>query len=727
MSPPPRAWRGRPDDDPIFPSRRARKRHRGRKRHKRRAGAIVGVLLVIVAIALAAGGLGGAVALRSSCDLKTLRPVEIGANTFVYARDGSLLGPIPAERNREPVPRSQINPWMARATVAIEDRRFYGHGGVDAVGIARALYEDVSAGKVVQGGSTITQQLVRNLYPVSKEQTLKRKLKEACLAVKLSRSWSKQRILTAYLNQVYYGNHAYGIEAAAQTYFSRHASKLTLAQSALLAGLPQAPTTYDPFHRPAVALDRRDEVLRALLSSRKITPERYAKVVADRHLNLKAGRLYTHIREPYFFSYVREQLQREYGSNTVRSGGLRVYTTVDPKMQKAAQEAIRETLPYSTDPAAAVVSIDPATGAIKAMTAVTPGKKGNQFNLASQAQRQPGSTFKPFVLAAAIEQGMNPASTYYTSAPFHCDALPWCIPPWDVTTYDHTYAGSISVETATLKSDNTVYAQLTLDVGPDKVAEMAHRLGVTAALKPVASIGLGSVVISPLDEASAFATFAAGGIYSKPMAITKVVLPGGKVDTDAGWGRPQRKRVISDGVAYEVTRVLEENITSGTGTGANIGRPAGGKTGTTSDHADGWFSGYTPNLETTVWIGYTRGEVPMLNVHGLAVAGANFPATIWHLFMLKATYRLPAIPFPLPSVYPTYGDFTRGHYGYSYAPSTGSYTPSTSSTTATSTARGPAPPPTHVAPPPTTAPVPPPTTEPAPPPTTEPPPPPPTP
>jgi penicillin-binding protein 1A len=727
MSPPPPAWRGRPDDDPIFPSRRARKRHRGRGRHKRRAGAIVVVLLVVIVIALVAGGLGGAVAVRSSCDLKTLRPVEIGANTFVYARDGSLLGSIPAERNREPVSRSQISPWMARATVAIEDRRFYAHGGVDAVGIARALYEDVSAGKVVQGGSTITQQLVRNLYPVSRERTIKRKLKEACLAVKLSRSWSKQRILTAYMNQVYYGNHAYGIEAAAQTYFSVPARRLSLPQAALLAGLPQAPSVFDPFRRPAIALDRRDEVLRALLVMRKITPERYAKVVTNRHLHLKAGRLYTRIREPYFFSYVLEQLRREYGSNTVRSGGLRVYTTVDPRLQKAAQDAIRETLPYSTDPAAAVVSIDPSTGAIKAMTAVTPGKKGNQFNLASQAQRQPGSTFKPFVLAAGIEQGMNPASTYYTSAPFHCNALPWCIPAWDVTTYDHSYSGSISVESATLKSDNTVYAQLTLDVGPDKVAEMAHRLGITAALKPVASIGLGSVVISPLDEASAYATFAAGGIYSKPMAITKVVLPGGKVDTDAGWGKPQRKRVITEGIAYEVTRVLQENIQAGTGTGANIGRPAAGKTGTTSDHADGWFSGYTPTLQTTVWIGYTRGEVPMYNVHGVAVAGGNFPATIWRLFMLKAISRLPAIPFPRPFEYPTYGDFTRGHYGYVYAPSTGGTSSTTSTTTqAPSTGRGPAPPPTtQPAPPPTTAPPPPTTT--APPPSTTTPPPPPTP
>ena len=244
---------------------------------------------------------------------------------------------------------------------------------------------------------------------------------------------------------------------------------------------------------------------------------------------------------------------------------------------------------------------------------------------------------------------------------------------------------------------------------------MAHRLGVTAALTPVASIGLGSDVISPLDEASAYATFAAGGIYSKPMAITKVVLPGGKVDTDAGWGKPQRKRVISDGVAYEVTRVLQENIQSGTGAGANIGRPAAGKTGTTTDHADGWFSGYTPNLQTTVWVGYTRGEIPMLSVHGVAVAGGNFPATIWRLFMLKATFRLPAISFALPTEYPTYGDFTRGHYGYLAAPSTSSTTSTSTTTKGRSTGRAPTPPPSTVAPPPTTAPPPPPpTTEPPP-------------
>ncbi|MDQ5821283.1 MAG: PBP1A family penicillin-binding protein, partial [Actinomycetota bacterium] len=714
-------WRGRPDDEPIVPSRRARKRHRGRARRKRRVGAIATVLLVTAGIALAVGGLGGAVAVRQNCDLASLRPVEIGANTFVYARDGSLLGSIPAERNREPVPRSKISPWMSRATVAIEDRRYYEHGGVDAVGIARALYEDVSAGKVVQGGSTIPQQLVRNLYPVSRERTIQRKLKEACLAVKLSRSWSKQRILTSYMNQVYYGNHAYGIEAAAQTYFSVPARRLTLAQSALIAGLTQAPSTYDPFQRPATALNRRDEVLRALLAMRKITPERYAKVVADRRLHLKAGRLYTRIREPYFFSYVREQLQKEYGAQTVRSGGLRVYTTVDPRMQKAAQAAIRETLPYSTDPAAAVVSIDPSTGAIRAMTAVTPGKKGNQFNLASQAQRQTGSTFKTFVLAAAIEQGMNPSSTYYTSAPFHCDALPWCIPPWDVTTYDHSYSGSISVESATLRSDNTVYAQLTLDVGPDKVAEMANRLGVTASLKPVASIGLGSLEISPLDMASAYATLAAGGIYSKPMAITKVVFPGGKLNEGAQWGNPQRNRVLSDGVAYEVTRILQANIQAGTGVGASIGRPAAGKTGTTSDHADGWFAGYTPNLQTTVWVGYTRGEVPMLNVHGVAVAGGNFPATIWRLFMAKATWRLPALSFALPRNYPVYGDFTRGHYGYSYTPPTYSSSTATTTTRAPSTSEAPPPPPPTEPPPPPTEPPPPPTEPPT---TTSPPPPP---
>jgi len=675
---------------------------------------ILVVVLVIVG-AVIASGVGAVAKFSSDCNLQELKAVEIGQNSFVYAADGSLLGSIPAERNRTPVPLGKVSPWMSKATVAIEDHRFYEHGGVDYEGIARAALKDLSAGHVVQGGSTITQQLVRNLY-ISKERTFKRKIKEACLAIRLSRARSKNWILSQYMNQVYYGNHAYGIEAAAQTYFSRHAKTLTLAQSSLLAGLPQAPSIYDPLHRPGAARARRDEVLRAMLTYGDITQAQYDQAVGQKNLLLRPGRLYTTIREPYFFSYVRDQLIAEYGANTVRSGGLRVYTTINPSLQVAARKAIRDTLYLRTDPAAAVVSINPANGAIRAMTAVTPGRYGNQFNLASQARRQPGSTFKTFVLTAAINEGMNPDTTYYVSAPFHYQPDPYT-PAWDVQTYDHTYSGSISVHSATLASDNTVYAQLTLDVTPEKVAQMAHLLGIRSHLDAVPAMGLGADAISPLEEASAYATLAAGGIYSKPMAITKVVLANGKVDTDAGWGQPDRKRVISDGVAYEVTKILEDNVLQGTGVGAYFGRPAAGKTGTTDNHADAWFSGYTPQLETTVWVGYPQGEIPMEDVHGIAVAGGTFPASIWRLFMEKALANAPELTWQYPRDPVVWRPWTQGQYGsslrptYTYTP-TNTYTPTTSSTTqATTTAAPPPPPPSTtgrtitVAPPPPPPPV----------------------
>ena len=310
--------------------------------------------------AVIASGVGAVAKFRSDCSLQELKAVQIGQNSFVYAANGSLLGSIPAERNRTPVLLWKVSPWMAKATVAIEDHRFYEHGGVDYEGIARAAWKDLRAGHVVQGGSTITQQLVRNLY-ISKERTFKRKIKEACLAIRLSRARSKDWILSQYMNQVYYGNHAYGIEAAAQTYFSRHAKTLTLAQSALLAGLPQAPSVYDPLHRPAAARARRDEVLRAMLTYGDITQAQYDQAVGQKNLLLRPGRLYTQIREPYFFSYVRDQLIAEYGANTVRSGGLRVYTTINPSLQVAARKAIRDTLYLRNDPAAAVSRSTPPT------------------------------------------------------------------------------------------------------------------------------------------------------------------------------------------------------------------------------------------------------------------------------------------------------------------------------------------------------------------------------
>ena len=422
---------GRRDDLDFILAHKARKKKRsGRVRRRQRVG-ILAAGLVVLAVGVAVST-GAGIAFSAGCDLNALQPVEIGQNSFVYADDGSLLGTIPAERNREPVPMSAMTPWLAKATVAIEDRRFYEHGGVDYLGIARAAWTDVTAGKVVQGGSTITQQLVRNLY-TGQERTFNRKVKEACLAIKLSRRWSKTKILNDYLNTVYYGNHAYGVEAAAQTYFSVHAKDLTLLQAALIAGLPQAPSIYDPFHDPQAALQRRDEVLQAMLRAQVITPAAYRQAILSRSLDLKPGNVYTRITQPYFFSYVIDQLEQQYGANTVREGGLQVYTTIDPRLQYLAKKAINDILPNKTDPAAAIVSVEPGTGAIRAMTAVV-RTKGNQFNLVAQSTRQAGSTFKTFVLAAAIEKGIDPDSTYYVSAPFTCTVGPWCSPndPWQV-------------------------------------------------------------------------------------------------------------------------------------------------------------------------------------------------------------------------------------------------------------------------------------------------------
>jgi penicillin-binding protein 1A len=632
----------------------------------------VAAVLIVPVVLLVAAAIGGTAVFGASCSLSSLTPVTVGQNSFVYAWDGSLLGAIPAERNRTPVTRQEMSPWIPRATVAIEDRRFYEHGGIDPVGILRAVVADVRAGRIVQGGSTITQELVRNLY-LSREQTLQRKLVEVCLAIKLSRAWSKSRILTTYMNEVYYGNHAYGIEAAAETYFSIPARKLDLEQSALLAGLPQAPSDYDPFHNPAAAIVRRNEVLRAMLDNADITGAQYAAAAHDTSLHLKPGNAYSRIREPYFFGYVEDLLQQEYGANTVRSGGLKVYTTINPHLQLAARSSIRNVLTSSSDPASAIVAIDPRTGAIRAMTAVTPGRAGNQFNFVTSAHRQPGSTFKPIALTAAVARGMDPFHTYYLSAPFYYAPL-----HWSVQTYDHTYAGVESVASATLQSDNSVFARLAVDVGPENIVAMAGKLGIRTPLKPVPSLVLGSVGVTPLDMASAYATLAAGGIYSKPMAITKVVLPNGKDDTSAGWGKPQRQRVIPDWVASTVTQVLEQNMLYGTGTGAHLaGRTDAGKTGTTDNYADAWFSGYMPFLETTVWIGYPQAEIPMLDVHGIAVSGPTFPASIWHLFMQAAVGKRKDVPFRKPTSTPK---FTPWHGKYEYWG-----TPVTSTSTSTST------------------------------------------
>jgi penicillin-binding protein 1A len=683
--------------------------HRRRRRQRRRRDKVVARRFAIfVTLAVICGSIAAVVAaaftsasgVLNNCDLASLKPVSIGQNSFVYAADGSLLGAIPAERNRQPVTLEGMSQWVTEATVAVEDRRFYEHGGLDYEGIVRAAVKNLESGHVVQGGSTITQQLVRNLY-IGNERSLERKIKEACLARKVEKGRTKNWILTSYLNQVYFGNHAYGVEAAAQTYFSKHAKDLNLVEAALIAGMPQAPSVYDPFQRPNEAVRRRNEVLGAMLSAHYIDRAQHDEAVAS-PLDLKRGHIYTKIREPFFFSYVREELIAKYGANTVRGGGLKVFTTIVPRFQKLAARAIKQTLYYPNDPAAAVVSINPKNGAIRAMTAVTPGKKRTQFNLAAQGRRQAGSAFKPFVLTEAIREGINPDSTRYLSAPFHWQPDPYS-EPWDVSTYGGDYSGPSTITQATLRSDNTVYARLTLDVGPEKVVQVAHKMGIKTKLEPVASVGLGSNSVGVLEMAVAYATIAARGVRSEPMAIRKVVLPNGKVDAGAGWGHPKRKRVLSDGVAYQVAQILKMNIQAGTGTGANPGFVAGGKTGTTEDWGDAWFAGITTNASTVVWVGYPNAKIPMTAVHGIRVAGGTFPATIWRLFMVPAFGKHPPRDWPLPTNPVVWIPF-HGQYQY-FGPPPGSGDDKKKK----KKGKDDGPPPTTTAPPPTTT-EPPPTT-----------------
>ncbi len=715
---------GKNGDRRAFDNRQRRRRRNRRRRDKVQSRRFV--IVTVLALVLTTGGVlvaaafTGAQAFLSSCSLASLKPVSIGENSFVYAADGSLLGSIPAEQNRQPVALDQMSELLAQATVAIEDRRFYSHDGVDYEGIVRAAVKNIQEGEIVQGGSTLTQQLVRNLY-IGREVSWERKTTEACLAIKLEQAtlpklwgatpagltpdelkrWRKDRILETYLNQVYFGAHAYGAEAAAQTYFAKHAADLELAEAALIAGLPQAPSIFDPFQRPEQALARRNDVLRAMRADDYISESAFQAALAQ-PIELKRGQIYTRIKEPFFFGYVRELLIEKYGATLVRSGGLSVYTTINPRFQRIAAKAIKEELDQKGDPASAIVSINPKNGAIRAMTAVAPGAKEIQFNLAAQGRRQSGSSFKTFVLTEAIRQGINPYSTNYLSAPFHWQPDPNS-EPWDVATYSHSYIGAVPIATATLSSDNTVYARLTLDVGPENVVRVAKQMGIKTELLPVASIGLGSNAVSVLEMASAYATLAAGGVRSEPMAIRKVVLADGSVDKRAGWGKPKRKRVMSDGVAYEVTKILQNNITGGTGTGAYYGDPSSaGKTGTTDNSADAWFAGYTPRVSTVVWVGYPNAQIAMSNVHGINVSGGSFPASIWRLFMSRALSGAPQLSWRYPKNPAIWNPTFTGEFAFVGAPPEPKKPKKDKDKSTTDGPTTTGPPPTTTEPPPTT-------------------------
>jgi penicillin-binding protein 1A len=635
--------------------------HRQRKtRRRKRHGAGGKVLLGLGVVAticiigiLSAAGYVLAIA-ATAPDLKELKPDDKGELSVVYAADGTKLGFIQSDIQRRVVPWKDLPVDLRRATVAIEDERFYKHEGVDLNAIVRAGIKNLESGETVQGGSTITQQLVRALYIKDPERNFARKIREAKLASELEEDHSKTWILHNYLNSVPYGTvngrTSIGAEAAAVTFFNKHSKGLELHESALLAGLPQAPSQYNPFRNPTAAIERRNDVLRQMLDNGYITRAEYQDA-ASRKLGLKRGFRYVQRREPYFFDYVQEKLIERYGVGVARRGGLRIHTTINPKMQDLARDAINAYWGDPAGPSSAIVAIDPNTGKIRAMA--SSGTYGERrFNLAAQGHRQPGSAFKTMVLTAAIMKGIDPDSTSYTSKPVALDVGEGA-PPWEVKTFGDSYIGTVNLTRATLSSDNTVYAQLILDVGPESVCKTARLLGITTKLDCYPAEGLGGLTrgVTTLEMANAYATLASGGVRHRATGIEHVVFPDG---TRENWAKPKGRRVMTDGQAYEVTKILEMNVQSGTGTQASYGCPAAGKTGTTDESKDAWFVGYTPKLSTAVWVGYLDAGVAMPGAQG-----GEYAAPVWGAFMQPASNGY-CDDFPLPeeafASSPFYGD-----------------------------------------------------------------------
>jgi len=646
-----------------------RLRRRRRRPHRHVWHKIAIPIVIVVGALVAAGGIGATWTLKqynSGPALSDLKPIKKGSSSAIYAADGSRIGFIRSSTVRQPVDAEQLPQVLKDATVAIEDKNFFEHGALDPEGIARAAWEDIKAGgKPVQGASTITQQLVRNLYIQHPEDTIKRKLIEARLATELFEKHSRNWILTEYLNTSPYGTvegqTAVGAEAAAQTYFSKKAEELNLTEAALIAGLPQAPSEYNPFLDPDAAIKRRGEVLRAMWEQGYITGDEY-RTARTHGLGLDAGHKYTQIKDPFLFDLVQNELIEKYGINTVRNGGLKAYTTIDPDLQAKAEAAVEEScyVCYVGGPAAGLASVNPKTGEIVALASSEGEEDESQFNYAWQAHRQPGSSFKTFVLTTAIKQGIDPASTYYDGTSPITLSLPGG-GYWNVHNAEPS-GGVESLEAATWASTNVVFAQLDLDVGSEAVTETAEEMGIESELQSVPAEGIGGLAegVTPLEMASAYATLANGGIHHEPTAISKVEFPNGKVDepgADAG------ERVLTPGEAYEVTRILEGVITQGTGSGYTyMGCSSeAGKTGTSEEESDAWFVGYTPMFSTAVWVGHPKSRE--YTGYGGPTAGP-----IWQSYM-SAAQEGECPEFEVPSSLPELSAYSEGHStGGGYTP-----------------------------------------------------------
>jgi penicillin-binding protein 1A len=621
--------------------------------------ALVSVCAVVMGALLAVGWV---VAVADSApNLRDLRPNRPQPLSEVFAADGSSLGYIYSDYVYTGVAAGQIPRALKQATVAIEDRRFYQHGALDYQGILRAGIKDVfGGGGSLQGASTLTMQLVDNMYldktKYAAHHNLKYKIIQAKLAEQLVKGHSKDWILTNYLNVVPYGTvggqTATGVGAAAQMFFNKPVGALDLAQEALLAGLPQAPSSYNPFKFPGPARTRRNAVLEAMVQSHYITRGQATAAQAE-PLGVHANTSYNVRRQPYVFDYVVHQLDQKLCPQTpnncprVSNGGLKIYTTIDPKRQQEAQTAIDTHEGGSVldnQPAAALTSVDPTTGRIVAM-ANSSTYSQTKFDFAAQADRQPGSSFKVFALMTLIhDYNGDPNQTYYTSKLLPAGWLP-ADPTWAVHTAELTYQGTISITKATIISDNTVYAQLAADVGWQKLDDTAHAMGVTSPLDAYPSEVIGGLHkgVTTLQMADAYATLASSGYHVPPTILDKVVFPDG---SSINYGSPPRNQVFSSGETYAATNVLKGVITSGTGTAAGYGCPAAGKTGTSENLANAWFVGYTPQLSTAVWVGYPQGNIGM----GANGFGGTLAAPIWHDYMAQASNGFCG-DFPQPTTY----------------------------------------------------------------------------
>jgi penicillin-binding protein 1A len=609
------------------------------------AGTLLGITMLTSSVV--AGGLVGlAISFRNLPDVRVLRSYVPTETTHIYDIKGTLLTSLHDEANREVVPLDQISPYMKRALLAIEDSHFYQHHGINPSGVMRALAANIEANQTVEGGSTLTMQLVKNLF-LSPKRALSRKAAEAVLSIRLEQIFTKDQIMELYLNQVYWGHNLYGVETASKSYFNKPAADLTLAEAAMMAGIIQAPEEYSPFVNYKLAKQRQATVLNRMVQLKWITAEEAAEA---RKQPLLVGRVtsFPGSKLPYVTSAVIQELNERFGREAVLKGGMRVQTTIDMNFQRMAEKTVRnwherlyyQGLFYRRDNGQiALVAVDPRTHFVKAMVGGADFEK-SQYNRAVQAQRQPGSSFKPFVYYTAFASGKyTPGSTVNDSPVSYRDGNGYYRPQ----NYGGSFSGPVSIRKAIEVSLNIPAVKIGQAVGLNKVVEVCRVLGFKSPITPVISLPLGSVDVTPMEMAGAFATFAANGWHSDPTFIVQVTDSSGKVLLD---NTPKRRLVLDPWSAASINDVLQGVINGGTARKARLGRPAAGKTGTTSSERDIWFVGYVPQLATAVWIG-NDDYTPLAR----GATGGGFAAPVWRDFMHQAMQGMPVENFTNPWVF----------------------------------------------------------------------------